>query len=117
MKIYRVGEDKLWTNWQSAINSAAAANVKDILVVEVPDDQWKVADRRVESKVRRLNNLWSQLTWDNQEQAELLIAELQRRVAAKSKKTVVDSEKSPLSDEERREAEVMFKLDRLVDAS
>lgn len=116
MKIYRVGKDKLWTNWQSAINSAAAAKVTDILVVEVPDDQWKVADRRVESKVRRLNNLWSQLTWDNQEQAEILIAELQRRVAAKSKKTVVEGEKT-LSDEERREAEVMFKLDRLVDAS
>jgi len=132
MKIYRVNvtstldgslaETKFFTSWSSARNSAGHWGAQyqrhgkaydvDIKAAAVPEDQWKDTDPVTEARLSQVTALWEQLAAADPEGMDVLLDALVKRVSpAKKKPTAV------LAADEKREAEAMLKLDRLVDAA
>jgi hypothetical protein len=123
VRIYKVvtkaGETfKIWLGYQSAVNCAAHFG-GTVQMAEVPDELWRDANGVQERAARRVTREFEALVWSQQERAEQLIEELKGLVAKRAKVAYVPPEQlaaSMISEAARREAEVMLKLDRLVDA-
>lgn len=125
LKIYRVATGNasyLWTNFQSAAQSHAYWLRRDpdaqLLSVHVPDDAWKLVDKRAESKLSQVANLWEQLVASDQEGLDALLDELVRRVQP-PKPVPVQEKPAPtlrdaLDDAAKREAAALLDMDRLV---
>jgi len=130
MKIYRVNvtstldgslaETKFFTTWSSARNSAGHWGAQyqrhgkayDVTIeaAQVPEDQWKATDPVTESRLSQVTALWEQLTAADPDSVDALLDALVKRVAPKKPAAV-------LATDEKREAEAMLKLNRLVDAA
>lgn len=131
MKIYRVTvanivcttqSHTLFTSYQSAAQSYAywcrktspITEVVTFTTVHVPDDAWKPVDKVAESKLGQVQQLWEQLVTADPDGLDALLDELVKRVQPPAPPKPKPA--APLRDQEKREAEALFKLDRLVDA-
>jgi len=132
MKIYRVNvvstadgtlaETKFFTSWSSARNSAGHWGAQyqrhgkayDVTIeaAVVPEDQWKDTDPVTEARLSQITQLWEQLAASDPEGTDALLDALVKRVSPAKKKPA-----AVLAADEKREAEAMLKLNRLVDAA
>jgi hypothetical protein len=132
MKIYRVNvtstidnalvETKFFTTWSSARNSAGHWGAQyqrhgkayDVVIdaALVPDEQWKPTDPVAEARLSQVTALWEQLVAADPDGVDGLLNELVKRVSPAKKKPA-----GVLAGDEKREAEAMLKLNRLVDAA
>jgi hypothetical protein len=130
MKIYRVNitstlnglleETKFFLTWASARNSAGHWGAQyqrhgkayDVVIdaAQVPDDAWKTTDPVTETRLAQVASLWEQLAATDEAGLDALLDALVKRVSPKRKPAAV------LAVDEKREAEAMLKLNRLVDA-
>jgi hypothetical protein len=120
LKIYRVVYENgstrsFWTSYRSAVGSAAQARCNArVEVAHVPDELFQPVDKREETRLSRLENLWYGLTVDD---AEVALDRLQKLLQARRQWQARTSPAPVLSEVVRGEAEALLKLDRLVDAS
>jgi len=132
MKIYRVNvtstldgalaEMKFFTSWSSARNSAGHWGAQyqrhgkayDVVIdaAQVPDEAWKATDPVTEARLSQVTQLWEQLAAADPEGMDVLLDALVKRVSPAKKKPA-----AVLALDEKREAEAMLKLNRLVDAA
>jgi hypothetical protein len=132
MKIYRVSvystidasleETKFFLTWTSARNSAGHwgsqyqrhGKAYEVVIdaAQVPEQQWKPTDPVTEARLSQVTALWEQLAASDPEGMDVLLDALVKRVSPAKKKPA-----AVLAVDEKREAEAMLKLNRLVDAA